>query len=113
LSRQQNTSFCCLFYCYCVACKPAAKQQKHRTQCVPPALYVEWLVFFNRWLRGQGYFYCSAFSLRFLRLSPRGRGIAPPFKSSHPDKTNWSKKMSKDIFLFFMPWCKFTCKAKA
>ena len=21
--------------------------------------------------------------------------------------------MSKDIFLFFMPWCKFTCKPKA
>jgi len=36
-----------------------------------------------------------------LRVCFVVRSSASPVESSLPDKTKWSKKMSKDIFLFF------------
>ena len=101
LEQTAEHLFCCFFVVIALCASPPQNNKKPRTPCVLSALSVGRLVFFNIWLRGQGYFYCSAFSLRFILVVPaRSELSAPPFESSHPDKTDWSKKMSKDIFLF-------------
>ena len=79
--------FCCFFVVIALCASPPQNNKKPRTPCVPSALSVRRLVFFNIWLRGQGYFYCSAFSLSFILVVPaRSELSAPPFKSSLPDK---------------------------
>ena len=100
-SRQQNIVFCCFFVVIALCASPPQNNKKPRTPCVPSALSVWWLVFFNIWLRGQGYCYCSAFSLRFILVVPaRSELSAPPFKSSHPDKAGADSRTL--VLLFFL-----------
>ena len=93
--------FCCFFVVIALCASPPQNNKKPRTPCVPSALSVGWLVFFNIWLRGQGYFYCSAFSLRFYLLSPRGRSfLLLPSNPVIPTKPSEARRCRKTSFCF-------------
>ena len=93
--------FCCFFVVIALCASPPQNNKKPRTPCVPSALSVGWLVFFNIWLRGQGYFYCSAFSLRFYLLPPRGRSfLLLPSNLVSPTKPSEARRCRKTSFCF-------------
>ena len=101
LEQTAEHLFCCFFVVIALCASPPQNNKKPRTPCVLPALSVRRLVFFNIWLRGQGYFYCSAFSLRFILVVPaRSELSAPPFKSSLPDKLEQTAEQC--VLLFFV-----------
>ena len=111
LEQTAEHLFCCFFVVIALCASPPQNNKKTRTPCVLPALSVGRLVFFNIWLRGQGYCYCSACSLRFILVVPaRSELSAPPFKSSLPDKTRADSRTN--VLLFFCCHC-VVCKPTA
>ena len=101
LEQTAEHLFCCFFVVIALCASPPQNNKKPRTPCVPSALSVRRLVFFNIWLRDRVISIARLSACALFWLSPRGRSfLLLPSNPVIPTKPSEARRCRKTSFCF-------------